>query len=54
MRRKVVEAVGKVDFGGASGKVAFDQYGDTLTKTLTMYKVEGGEFKPIKTVEFKA
>ncbi len=54
VRRKVVEAVGKVDFGGASGKVAFDQYGDTLTKTLTMYKVEAGEFKPVKTGEFKA
>lgn len=54
VRRKVVEAVGKVDFGGASGKVAFDQYGDTQTKTLTMYKVEGGEFKPVRTGEFKA
>jgi len=54
VRRKVVEAVGKVDFGGASGKVAFDQYGDTVTKTLTMYKVESAEFKPVKTGEFKA
>ncbi len=54
VRRKVVEAVGKVNFGGASGTVAFDSFGDTVTKTLTMYKVEGGEFKPIKTGEFKA
>ncbi len=54
VRRKVVEAVGKVDFGGASGKVAFDSFGDTVTRALTMYKVEGGEFKPIKTGEFKA
>jgi branched-chain amino acid transport system substrate-binding protein len=54
VRRKVVEAVGKVDFGGASGKVAFDRFGDTVTRALTMYKVEGGEFKPIKTGEFKA
>jgi branched-chain amino acid transport system substrate-binding protein len=53
VRRKVVEAVGKVDFGGASGKVAFDTYGDTVTRALTMYKVENGEFKPIKTGEFK-
>jgi branched-chain amino acid transport system substrate-binding protein len=53
VRRKVVEAVGKVDFGGASGKVAFDSFGDTVTRALTMYKVENGEFKPIKTGEFK-
>ncbi|HJV08230.1 MAG TPA: branched-chain amino acid ABC transporter substrate-binding protein [Acidimicrobiales bacterium] len=53
VRRKVVEAVGKVDFGGASGKVAFDSFGDNVTKTLTMYKVENGEFKPVKTGEFK-
>jgi branched-chain amino acid transport system substrate-binding protein len=54
VRLKVVEAVGKVDFGGASGKVAFDSFGDTVTRALTMYKVENGEFKPIKTGEFKA
>ena len=54
VRRKVVEAVGKVNFGGASGTVAFDSFGDTVTKTLTMYKVETGEFKPVKTGEFKA
>jgi branched-chain amino acid transport system substrate-binding protein len=54
VRRKVIEGVGKVDFGGASGKVAFDSFGDNVTKTLTMYKVENGEFKPVKTGEFKA
>lgn len=54
VRRKVVEAVGKVDFGGASGKVAFDNFGDTVTRALTMYKVENAEFKPVKTGEFKA
>lgn len=54
VRRKVVEAVGKVDFGGASGKVAFDNFGDTVTRALTMYKVENLEFKPVKTGEFKA
>ncbi len=53
VRRKVLDAVGKVSFAGASGQVAFDQFGDTVTKTLTMYKVEGGEFKPIKSGEFK-
>ncbi|MDQ3640152.1 MAG: branched-chain amino acid ABC transporter substrate-binding protein, partial [Actinomycetota bacterium] len=54
VRRRVVDAVGKVNFGGASGTVAFDEFGDTVTKTLTMYRVDAGEFKPIKTGEFKA
>ena len=54
VRRKVVEAVGKVSFNGASGRVAFDSFGDNVTKTLTMYKVEAGQFKAIKTGEFKA
>ncbi|MGI8809769.1 MAG: branched-chain amino acid ABC transporter substrate-binding protein [Acidimicrobiales bacterium] len=54
VRRRVVEAVGKVNFGGASGTVAFDNFGDTVTKTLTMYKVEAGVFNPVKTGEFKA
>lgn len=53
VRRKVVDAVGKVNFKGASGTVAFDSFGDTVTKTLTMYKVDNGEFKPIKSGEFQ-
>jgi branched-chain amino acid transport system substrate-binding protein len=53
VRRAVVDAVQKASFSGASGQVAFDQYGDTVTKTLTMYKVDAGEFKPIKSGEFK-
>ena len=54
VRRKVVEGVGRVSFAGASGQVAFDAFGDTVTKTLTMYKVEGGQFRPVKTGEFAA
>ena len=52
-RRKVLDAVGEVNFAGASGQVAFDQFGDTVTKTLTMYKVEASEFKPVKSGEFR-
>jgi branched-chain amino acid transport system substrate-binding protein len=53
VRRAVIDGVQKASFNGASGPVAFDQYGDTVTKTLTMYKVDAGDFKPIKTGEFK-
>jgi branched-chain amino acid transport system substrate-binding protein len=52
-REATVEAVGKVAFDGATGKVAFDEFGDTTTKVLTVYKVDGGKFTPDKTEEFK-
>jgi branched-chain amino acid transport system substrate-binding protein len=39
----------KVSFDGATGKVAFDQYGDTTTKVLTVYKVDGGKWVAEKT-----
>jgi branched-chain amino acid transport system substrate-binding protein len=53
VRRAVIDAVQKTNFSGASGTVAFDAFGDTVTKVLTMYKVDAGEFKPIKSGEFK-
>ena len=45
-RAKVVEAMGKVSFDGVTGKVAFDEYGDTTNKQLTVYKVDGGTGTP--------
>ncbi|HET9873830.1 MAG TPA: branched-chain amino acid ABC transporter substrate-binding protein [Propionibacteriaceae bacterium] len=52
-REATVQAMAKVSFDGATGKVAFDEFGDTTTKVLTVYKVEGGKFVPAKTEEFK-
>jgi branched-chain amino acid transport system substrate-binding protein len=43
-RQATIEAMGSVSFDGATGKVAFDEFGDTTTKTLTVYKVEGGKW----------
>ncbi|MGW5849341.1 branched-chain amino acid ABC transporter substrate-binding protein [Streptomyces sp. NPDC055254] len=51
-RAKVVEALGKVTFEGVTGKVAFDQYGDTTNKQLTVYKVEGGKWVDVKSDTF--
>ncbi|MGW1767466.1 branched-chain amino acid ABC transporter substrate-binding protein [Streptomyces sp. NPDC002073] len=51
-RAKVVEALGKVSFDGVTGKVAFDEYGDTTNKQLTVYKVEGGAWKDVKSDTF--
>ena len=38
-----------MSFDGATGKVAFDEFGDTTTKVLTVYKVEGGKWVADKT-----
>jgi branched-chain amino acid transport system substrate-binding protein len=48
-RAKVVEAVGKVSFDGVTGKVSFDEYGDTTNKQLTVYKVDGGAWAPVES-----
>jgi len=49
LRSSVVDAVQKSDFEGISGKVAFDQYGDTTNKQLTVYQVTKGAWKAVKT-----
>ena len=45
-RQATVDAVGKVSFDGVTGKIAFDQYGDTTSKVLTVYKVEPASGPP--------
>ena len=48
-RQATIEAMASVSFDGATGKVAFDQYGDTTTKVLTVYKVKDGKWAADKT-----
>ncbi|WP_314413213.1 branched-chain amino acid ABC transporter substrate-binding protein [Streptomyces kroppenstedtii] len=48
-RAKITEAVQNVSFDGVTGKVSFDEYGDTTNKQLTVYSVEGGTWKAIKS-----
>ncbi len=52
-RQATVEAMSKVSFDGVTGKVAFDEYGDTTSRVLTVYGVEGDAWKPVSTEEFK-
>ena len=53
-RQPTIDAmVGKVSFDGATGKVEFDEFGDTTTKIMTAYKVEGGKWVADETEEFK-
>jgi branched-chain amino acid transport system substrate-binding protein len=51
-RPATVDALGKVSFDGVTGKVAFDQYGDTTSKVLTVYKVAGGKWATELTQDF--
>jgi len=44
-----IDAIGKASFDGATGPVSFDEYGDTKTKVLTVYKVTGGKWAADKT-----
>ena len=52
LRSKVVDAVQKSDFEGITGKVSFDEYGDTGNKQLTVYQVTNGAWKAVKTGTF--
>ncbi|MFG1908228.1 branched-chain amino acid ABC transporter substrate-binding protein [Kribbella sp. NPDC048928] len=53
-RQATVDAMSKVSFDGVTGKVAFDQYGDTTSKVLTVYKVTGGKWATVVTKEFES
>jgi branched-chain amino acid transport system substrate-binding protein len=51
-RKATVDAMASVSFDGVTGKVAFDQYGDTTSKVLTVYKVAGGKWATVETKDF--
>ncbi|MGV9254687.1 branched-chain amino acid ABC transporter substrate-binding protein [Streptomyces sp. NPDC003697] len=48
-RAKVTEAMQGVTFDGVTGKVSFDEFGDATNKQLTVYAVENGTWKPVKS-----
>ncbi|MFJ3668509.1 branched-chain amino acid ABC transporter substrate-binding protein [Streptomyces sp. NPDC090106] len=48
-RAKVTEAMQNVSFDGVTGKVSFDEYGDATNKQLTVYAVENGTWKAVKS-----
>jgi branched-chain amino acid transport system substrate-binding protein len=49
VRQATIQAMSSVSFAGATGDVAFDQYGDAKAKVLTVYKVASGAWAPEKT-----
>ena len=52
-RPGTIEAIGGVSFDGATGPVGFDEYGDAVTRVLTVYEVKDGAWAAVKTDEFK-
>jgi branched-chain amino acid transport system substrate-binding protein len=52
-RKAIVDAIQKNTFDGATGKVGFDEFGDTITPVLTAYKVTSGKWVDVKTEAFK-
>jgi branched-chain amino acid transport system substrate-binding protein len=44
----VVAGIQGTDTAGASGALAFDEFGDTRSKVLTVYRVAGGRWTPVK------
>ncbi|MEV4557548.1 branched-chain amino acid ABC transporter substrate-binding protein [Kitasatospora sp. NPDC049285] len=49
LRAKVIDSLSKVSFDGVTGKVSFDQYGDTTNKQLTVYTVKDNKWVPVKS-----
>jgi len=52
-RQATVDAMANVSFDGVTGKVAFDEFGDTTSRVLTAYGVKGGKWEAVNTEEFK-
>lgn len=53
VRTKFRQAVQDGSVNGVTGKVAFDEFGDTTTRILTVYKVENGAWVPQETKAFQ-
>lgn len=52
-RAQIVSQVQKSDFEGISGKISFDEYGDTTNKQLTVYQVKDGKWTSVKSGTFE-
>lgn len=52
VRSAVIAAVQRSHIKGVAGDVAFDAFGDTTSKVLTVYKVQAGAWVPVKTADF--
>jgi branched-chain amino acid transport system substrate-binding protein len=53
VRQATIDALGKVNFAGVTGPVAFDKFGDSTSRVLTVYKVVSLKWVPVQTGAFK-
>jgi branched-chain amino acid transport system substrate-binding protein len=42
-RAAIVQAVQRTKTNGVSGRIAFDRFGDTTSRAVTMYQIAGGD-----------
>jgi branched-chain amino acid transport system substrate-binding protein len=47
-KKAIIAAVAKTDVEGVTGKISFDDKGDTTNKAITMYQVKNGAWSPYK------
>ena len=52
-RQATIDALGKVNFAGVTGPVAFDKFGDSVSRVLTVYKIVSLKWVPVQTGAFK-
>ncbi len=52
-RADTVKALADVSFDGTTGHVAFDEFGDTKSRVITLYQVKNGKWVALKTVDYK-
>lgn len=45
-REKIIKYLRSVEFSGVLGTTKFDEKGDTLNKTITLFRVKNGAFQP--------
>jgi branched-chain amino acid transport system substrate-binding protein len=52
LREDVVKATQDFKGEGATGELGFDENGDSVNTTLTVYQVASGDWKSVKTGKF--
>jgi branched-chain amino acid transport system substrate-binding protein len=52
VKQAIITDVQNTKMDGASGVLSFDKFGDTTNKVITVYKVTGGKWTPVKTGSF--
>lgn len=49
-RKKITDSLAKVTVTGITGKIAFDPYGDLIKPPYTLFQVQQGQWKSLRTV----